>query len=148
MSWIERQITFKIFIFRVMVIFVLKSANFRWIFAITLKTKIGKLFFYSIQHIAHLSWKFDHIWEGGGGGACVSLIGNSPFFSAHELSKTYANKKSSKSEQTIFFAPFLMIFLLHTFQIIKLRKKILKSLSNSNFSNFFYHLLWMKSEQN
>ena len=58
---IERKIIFQIFIFRVMIIFVLKTANFRCIFTITWKLKIGKLISYSYQHIPHLSCKYNHL---------------------------------------------------------------------------------------
>ena len=54
---------FFVFIFRVMVIFVQKTVNFRSIFTITEKLK--KLIFHSIQHIAHLSWKLEQNWGGG-----------------------------------------------------------------------------------
>ena len=87
MCWNEWKFNFLIFIFRVTVIFLLKTApefskkiqilpvfifrvmviflsflkhyhpNFRWIFTITRKIKIRKLIFHSIQHIAHLSLK-------------------------------------------------------------------------------------------
>ena len=45
------------FSFRGMIIFVLKSANFRCIFTKTRKIEIEKLIFNSIQHIADLSLK-------------------------------------------------------------------------------------------
>jgi len=41
--------------------------HFRWIFTITRKIKIGKLIFHSLQHIAHLSWKWNQNWGWGGG---------------------------------------------------------------------------------
>ena len=47
---------FAIFSFWDMVIFVLKTSNFWWIFTITRKIKVGKLIFQSMQHIAHLSY--------------------------------------------------------------------------------------------
>ena len=47
--------------------------NFRWIFTITRKIKIRKLIFHSIQHIAHLSLK----WEGGVR-VCIYLVGKKP----------------------------------------------------------------------
>ena len=73
---IERKIKFRIFpifIFRVMVIFVIRIVNFRLIFSMNLtrKIKIGKLFFQSFQHIAHLSWKWDQ--NRGGQTACRYL---------------------------------------------------------------------------
>ena len=40
---------------------------------ISRKIKIRKLIFHSIQHIAHLSWKWDQNWGGGGGSACPFL---------------------------------------------------------------------------
>ena len=57
---------FTSFIFRFVVIFVLKTVNFRWIFAMTRKIKFEKLIFLSIQHIAHLSWKWEQKWGGLG----------------------------------------------------------------------------------
>ena len=48
-DWIERKIKFQIFpilIFWVMVIFVLRIVNFRWIFTITQKIKFVKQFFH------------------------------------------------------------------------------------------------------
>ena len=36
--------------------------NFRWIFTMSQKIKIGKIIFHSFQSILHLSWN----WEGGG----------------------------------------------------------------------------------
>ena len=47
MCWNEWKNNFPIFIFRVIVIFVLKTVNFSWIFTITRKIKIGKLIFHS-----------------------------------------------------------------------------------------------------
>ena len=67
--WIEWKNNIPIFaIFSLwdMVIFVLKTIIFWWIFTITRKIKIGKLFFHSFQHIAHLSWNWDQKWGGGG----------------------------------------------------------------------------------
>ena len=61
MCWIEWKNNFQIFIFQVMVIFVLKTAP---IF-ITRKIKIWKWFFHSIQHIAHLSLKWEKNWGEG-----------------------------------------------------------------------------------
>ena len=55
--------------FWVMAIFLLKTANFRWIFTIIRIIKVGKLIFHLIQRIAaHLSLKLEQNWEGGGGG--------------------------------------------------------------------------------
>ena len=76
-AWIERKLKFQIFpifIFRVMVIFIPKTVNFRWIFMITRKIKIGKLIFHSIQYIAHLPWKWDQNW----GGVCISSVRKMP----------------------------------------------------------------------
>ena len=74
MCWNEWKINFQIFAiisFWDMVIFVLKVSNFRWIFTITRKIKIGKILdmiFQSIQHISHLLCK-DGYFKGGVGSA-------------------------------------------------------------------------------
>ena len=55
--------------------------NFRWIFTITRKIKIEKIvqyIFHTIQHIAHLSWKWDQNWGRGARGVCISLVGTEP----------------------------------------------------------------------
>ena len=49
---------------RVMVIFVLKMVNIRWIFTITLKIKIGSMIFHSFHQTVHLSCKDGHFWGG------------------------------------------------------------------------------------
>ena len=76
--WIERKLIFPILNFWVMVILVLKTTSFRCIFKITRKIKIGKFVFHSIQNIAHLSWKLEKNWEGGGEGFCISLLRTGP----------------------------------------------------------------------
>ena len=38
------------------------------------KIKIGNLIFHSIQHCAHISWKWEQNWRGGGGGRGVHII--------------------------------------------------------------------------
>ena len=63
-----------------LIICVLKTVNYRWIFTITLKIKIGKIgksIFHSYQHIAHLSWKWDQNW---GVGVCIYFVRKKPFF--------------------------------------------------------------------
>ena len=47
-------------------IFALRTVNFRWIFMITRKIKIGKLIFQSIEHIVHLLKKMGAKLRGGG----------------------------------------------------------------------------------
>ena len=66
----QNQISdFPDFVFQVMVIlviFVLKTVNFRSIFMMTRKIKIGKIWnsaFLFIQPIPDLSCKFDHFWK-------------------------------------------------------------------------------------
>ena len=85
---------FPIFIFRVMVIFVLKIVNFRLIFTIIQEIKFGKLFFHSFQHIAHVSWKWDQYW---GGGVYMSLVGTEHIWYYCEQAPTsYCNTAAVK----------------------------------------------------
>ena len=49
-------------------IFFFKSGQI-YIFTIIRNIKIGKLIFHSIQHIAHISWKWDQNWGEVGGSA-------------------------------------------------------------------------------
>ena len=80
MCWNEWKINFPLLLFRVMVIFVLKTVNFRRIFTITRKIKIEKLIFYSIQHIAqmrilHENGSKTERWRRG---VCRSLLRTGP----------------------------------------------------------------------
>ena len=65
------------FFFRVVVIFVLKTVNFRWIFTKTRKIKIRKirkLIFHSFQHILHLSCNIEHFWRRRWGSGLPHLL--------------------------------------------------------------------------
>ena len=64
MKWNERKINFPIFSFWVMVDFVLKNLRkFGTKKTKSQKLKMRKFIFYSLQHIPHLSCKFEHSWN-------------------------------------------------------------------------------------
>ena len=109
MCWIESKIIFQIFpifIFRIMVIFVLKMVNFRLLFSITRKIKnrkIWNMILLSFQHIVHFSYKFGHFW--GGGGICISLVGKHPWnVSEKNLIKIRAKNMFSLQHLQFFLA--------------------------------------------
>ena len=61
----NKKSIFRFLVFLDMIIFVLKIINFRWIFTITQKMKIGKiwnLIFLPIRPIPDLSCKFENLW--------------------------------------------------------------------------------------
>ena len=73
MCWNEWKIYFLNFIFWVMVFFLYSS--FRWIFTITRKIKIWKLFFsFDSAHCA----SFMKVGSKLRGGVCISLVGKKP----------------------------------------------------------------------
>ena len=109
MCWIERKIkfhSFPIFIVWVMVFFVLKTVNFRWIFTITRIIKIINLIFHSIQHNAHLSWKWGQNW---GGRVCISLVILLWCIYDTQLIITYAASLENLTEKFL-FDRFLRVF--------------------------------------
>ena len=83
---------FLIFNFRVKVIFVLKTVNFRCIFTKTRKIKIEKLIFPSIQHIAHLPLKPKQNW-----GETFSLVVEKP------ERRLFFQEFNSYTNQCVFF---------------------------------------------
>ena len=73
-GWIERKIKFQIF--RVIVIFVHNYHNFRWIFTITRKLKIGKLIFIRLRTLRILLYQKmkTALFEGEGGGGVLHVV--------------------------------------------------------------------------
>ena len=104
-GWIERKIKVQIIIFRVMVIFVLRSPQFSMNFCDNSRKKIGKFVFHSIQYIAHLSWKWEQNW---GGGDCISLVGTGPtwcvWIEVHsKTTKVFCLNKSTQDYESLLF---------------------------------------------
>ena len=77
-SNVKKNSAFCMFTLWDMVIFVLKTANFRWIFTITWKIKIGKIDFSFVSaHYASFMTVGSKLGRGGGG-VCISLVGTEP----------------------------------------------------------------------